>query len=244
VKALGKMIRVEARLFLREWLNPAFAIGLPTLLLVVFGSIGTMNQPDPDFGGLRFIDIWVPSLLVVTLAILGLQVLPGTLASYRESGILRRLSTTPVPPAYVLIAQLVVYLVAAALAVALLLAVGSLVFDVAPPADWGGFVLAWLLGTMATFGLGLLVASFARGSRTATAVGTLLFLLVMFFGGVYVPRQILPEFLQGVGEWLPPGVQALQDAWTGAGVDPWQMVTMAALALVFSAVAARTFRWE
>jgi ABC-2 type transport system permease protein len=244
VKALGKLIRMEGRLFLREWLNPAFAIGLPTLLLVVFGSIGTMNQPDPDLGGLRFIDIWVPSLLVITLAILGLQVLPGTLSSYRETGILRRLSTTPVPPAFVLIAQLVVYLIAAAFAVALLLAVGILGFDVPPPADWPGFVLAWLLGTMATFGLGLVVASFARGSRVATAVGTVLFLLVMFFGGVYVPRQILPDFLQRVGEWLPPGVQALQDAWTGVGVDPWQMVTMAALALVFSAVAARTFRWE
>jgi ABC-2 type transport system permease protein len=244
MKALGKMITVEAKLFLREWLNPLFAILLPTLLLVVFGSIGSMNQPDPNLGGLRFIDIWVPSLLVVTLAILGLQVLPGGLATYRERGILRRLSTTPVSPAYVLIAQLVVNLVVAALAVVLLMVVGLLAFDVRPPGDWPGFILAWLLGTSAVYALGLMVASFARGSRMATTVGTLLFLLVMFFGGVYVPRQLLPEGLARVGDWTPPGVQALQDAWAGVGPDPWQLVAMAAMTVVFSLIASRTFRWE
>ncbi len=41
-------------------------------------------------------------------AILGLISLPAALVSYRDQGILRRLSTTPVPPSWVLAGQLVI----------------------------------------------------------------------------------------------------------------------------------------
>ena len=104
---LTKMIGVETRLFSREpgvWL---LTILLPTMVLVIVGlMLGT--HPDPALGGRRWIDIFAPSMVVMTLAILGVNTLPARLVKYREKGVLRRLSTTPASPRSLLIAQLVV----------------------------------------------------------------------------------------------------------------------------------------
>jgi len=64
----------------------------------------------PGYGGLILFDAYVPIIMVLGLTMLGLLGLPGPLVSYRELGILRRLSTTPVPPSWLLAAQVVVQL--------------------------------------------------------------------------------------------------------------------------------------
>jgi ABC-2 type transport system permease protein len=47
-------------------------------------------------------------LIALVVAALGLSSLPTPLVSYREQGVLRRLSTTPLPPSWVLAAQLII----------------------------------------------------------------------------------------------------------------------------------------
>ncbi len=66
----------------------------------------------------------------------------------------------------------------------------------------------------------------------------------MFLGGVYVPRAALPEVLVRIGEFTPPGVQGLQDAWVGRGPQLGPLVAMAIFTVVGGVLAARTFRWE
>jgi ABC-2 type transport system permease protein len=72
----------------------------------------------------------------------------------------------------------------------------------------------------------------------------LVFQITMFAGGVYVPRFLLPDFLARIGEFMPPGVGALQDAWTGTGPRPAHLAAMAVIAITAGTVAARVFRWE
>jgi ABC-2 type transport system permease protein len=71
-----------------------------------------------------------------------------------------------------------------------------------------------------------------------------MYLLAMFFGGVYLPRFLLPDLLVRIGAYTPPGVQAIQDAWIGAGPNPLQLGVMAGTAVVAGTVAAKMFRWE
>ncbi len=66
----------------------------------------------------------------------------------------------------------------------------------------------------------------------------------MFFGGVYVPRELLPDLVVRIGDVTPPGVQALKDAWIGSGPHPLQLVAMASIAGVAGLAASRLFRWE
>ena len=79
--------------------------------------------------------MFVPSLIVITIGTLGIQTLPIRLATYREKGILRRLSTTPAHPLRLLAAQLVIYMVTAVIALGLLVVVANVAFGVPLPAQ-------------------------------------------------------------------------------------------------------------
>ena len=173
-------------------------------------------EPDPTLGGQRWLDLFVPSLLVITLGTLGIQTLPIRLATYREKGVLRRLSTTPAHPSRLLAAQLVIYSVTSVVAMVLLVIVGNVAFGIPLPGHPVAFLVAFLLGMTSLFAIGLLVAAVAPSNRVATAVAIPMFFAVMFLGGVYFPRVMLPEILVRIGDYTPPGVQGLQDAWLGS----------------------------
>ena len=59
------------------------------------------------------------------------------------------------------------------------------------------------------FALGLLVAAVAPTTGAATAIVLPMFFAVMFLGGVYLPRWLLPDVLVRIGDFTPPGVQGL-----------------------------------
>lgn len=242
--ALMTLTRTEAKLFLRDPMTVLIAVLLPAAVLTGLGAVPALREPADVFGGLRFIDYFAPSLLAVSIAVLGLQTLPTGLASYREKGVLRRFSTTPMSPAAVLVVQLLITVTTAAVATVFMVGVAVLVFDVPFPRHPVGFLLAFVLGTAAVFALGLIVAAVAPRARVATGIGTVLFMLTMFFAGVYLPKYLLPDAIVRIGEFVPPGIGAFQGAWVGDGADPVQLAAMAVIALVATAVAARFFRWE
>jgi ABC-2 type transport system permease protein len=242
MNALAKLTATELKLSLRSPMWLILGVLFPSVVLLAVGMIPGMDEPYE--GGPRFIDVWAPSLIVLTVTMLGLQTMPVHLASYREKGILRRLATTPVSPANLLIAQVAINALITVVGTVLLLVVGGIVFDIPGPQDPLGFLLAFILGTGSVFGLGVLAAALARTSRTASALAMIAYFPIMFLGGVYLPRQFMPELVKRVGEFTPPGVQALQDAWTGAGPQPVQLIVLAAFAAVIGFLAARSFRWE
>jgi hypothetical protein len=59
---------------------------------VILGSIPELPEVDPGLGGLRTIDVYVPTLVLVALIVGGLQAMPPVITGYRERGILRRMS--------------------------------------------------------------------------------------------------------------------------------------------------------
>ena len=94
------------------------------------------------------------------------------------------------------------------------------------------------------FALGLLVAAVAPTSGVANAMIWPIFIAVMFLGGVYLPRWLLPEAVVKIGDFTPPGVQAMLDAWLGTAPQLLPLVIMAAITVVAGTAAARLFRWE
>jgi len=103
---------------------------------------------------------------------------------------------------------------------------------------------AFLLGMGSLFAIGLLVAALAPSNRVATAVAIPMFFIVMFLGGVYLPRVYLPDILVKIGDFTPPGVQGLQDAWLGTVPQVAPLLGMGLLTLVVGVLAVRLFRWE
>jgi ABC-2 type transport system permease protein len=247
---------VEARLFLREPGAVIFGVLCPTVVVLVLGAIPTLREPSQEYDGARFVELWAPSALVLGIGIVALQNIASVLATYRETGVLRRLSTTPVHPAQLLLAQLIVASIAVAAAGALLVGSAWLVLDVPLPRHPGTFVVAFGVGFGAVLALGALVAAVAPNARVAGGLATLVYLVVMFAGGVFLPRFLMPDALVRLGDFTPPGVQGLLTAWSGdpavlATVDAGggapqavQLAVMAGVAAVAGLAAARLFRWE
>jgi len=241
--AFRALVVSEAKLLFRDPVTWLAAVVLPSVILLIFGGIFSA-EPDTTLGGPRWVELFVPSLVVITVGTLGIQTLPQRLATYREKGILRRLATTPVHPAGLLAAQLVLYAATSVVALLLLIAVAYVRFDVPLPRDLPGYVAAFLLGMTSLFAVGLLLAAVAPSARAATAIAIPLFFAVMFLGGVYMPRALLPEIVQRIGEFTPPGVPALTDAWLGTTPELAPLAAMALGTLVVGALATRLFRWE
>jgi ABC-2 type transport system permease protein len=159
---------------------------------------------------------------------------------------LRRLSATPVRPAAVLLAKMIVWLATVLVSVTLVITVSRLAFHVPLPVKLGWFVLSVALGVAALFALGLLVAAVAPTSRAAAGLGWLLFFPNMFLAGVYFPTDQMSHTLQVVGDYAPLGaaLHAVRQAWMGQDPRPLYLGIMAAWAAAAGLAAARFFRWE
>jgi ABC-2 type transport system permease protein len=243
---LAQLTRVELRLFLRERVGPIWGIGLPVLLLVIFGAIPAFKKVNPGYEGLTVLDAYVPILITMSLALLALIAMPTALVNYRERGVLRRLQTTPAGPVRVLSAQLVVNFTMAVLTLIILLLVSRFAYSVPLPRQFGGWVLSAIFAMAALFALGLFVASVGTTTRAAAAIGAILFYPLMFFSGLWLPIPSMPSVLQHISHATPLGAawEAFQRADLGNWPSALALVTMAAWAIVFGAAAARFFRWE
>lgn len=246
MNGLTKMTWNEVRLFLREPFSLFFTVLFPTLLIVFLGNIPGFRDPNPGLGGRSAIDLYVPISITLSLALLALTTLPTYVGNYRVKGILRRLAVTPTPPARLLLAQLLTNLLMAIVAGGLLIAVARLVFDVALPQQIVGYIVAFILAAAALFTLGLFVAALAPSGRAASSIGMVLYLPIMFFAGLWIPREAMSDSLRHISDFTPlgAGVQALQDAANGTWPQPLHLAVMAGYVILFSVAAARFFRWE
>jgi ABC-2 type transport system permease protein len=246
--AMTQLIITELKLFTRgrSLVGLAAGAGVPLLLMIVFGGIHSFNTPVKRFGGLTTLDVYVPILLVFALGLLSLVAMPATLASYRELGYLRRLKITPAGPLRVLIAELAVKLVVVVATVIVLLAVAKGGYGVAMPRQIGAFIVTGVLAAAALMAAGLFISAVAPSSGVARGLGAVLFYLMMFFAGLWLPIQIMPRVLQHISHATPLGaaVPALQNATQGQWPGWLPLVTMAAYAVAFGLAAARFFRWE
>ena len=107
----------------------------------ILGSISSVQQPSARRGGLSAFELYIPILISFSIGVLALTYLPGPLVSYREQGILRRLSTTPVPAFWVLAAQFVVQACLMLIAVFLLIGVSVAGYGAIAPRNPGGWAV-------------------------------------------------------------------------------------------------------
>jgi len=246
MRIFAKLTLTELKLFLREPMAAFFVLLFPTLLVVILGSIPAFREPTDDLGGARVIDLYVGIAVVLTLAMVAIQVTPAVLATYRERGVLRRLATTPVSPLKLLGAQMAVNALCAVVSTALVLAVGRLAFDVRLAEQFAGFVLAFLLTAAGVLAIGLFVAAVVPSGKAGNSVGTLLFFPLMFFAGLWTPREVMPGVLQRIADFTPLGAgeRALNDAMTGSWPNLLSATVLLGYVAVFGFFAVRSFRWS
>jgi ABC-2 type transport system permease protein len=240
-----RLLKMEFKLYFRDIAAVIFGILLSPVILLILGSIPAFREPNPDLGGKTVIALYVPIMLAMAIAMVAVSTMPVAVAVYRERGILRRLATTPVRPHELLIAQAAAHFTALLIGAVLVIGIGRLAFDVDLPGNPVAFVLAFVLCCAALFGFGLALAGTGK-SKLAQGLGSAVFFPMMFFAGLWVPREAMPETLRGIGDFTPlgAGVGALQDASSG----DWPQLLHVGVLVGYTAIAwllaTRYFRWS
>ncbi|HHX83830.1 MAG TPA: ABC transporter permease [Actinomycetales bacterium] len=244
--AHAAVLRTEARLFGREWGSLFWILLFPTALLCILGAIPGFRRDDPALGGMSVIDLYVPTAILLSMIMAAIMAMPPVVFAYRESGVLRRLGTTPVGASSILLAQVALHTAAVVGSSILALVVGRLAFGTPFPHSWSGYVLAYLLTLVAAFSIGAALTALSPTGRVGTAVGTVVFFVAMFTSGVWLPVQAMPEALREVLAWTPlsAAAEAMTQAVDGGFPDPVHLLVIAVWGAVLSFVAVRTFRWE
>lgn len=242
---LAALLKVQAKLSLREPYALGLGVGLPTILLVLFGFISRNVPGNVGGSGLTVIDLYVPTLMVISFVAIAIS-LPNTLVKDREVGWLRRISTTPVHPSRLLAAQLILNLVLAATAIVILVVGGTAVFGAPLSVSIPFFIISVALAIAEIFALGLLVAALARTQTIASAVGGVLFFGLMFLSGLWVQPVQVGAPLRDIMWYSPSGAaeRAVLYSVFHAAPPVTTLLALIGYALVFTVVAIRYFRWE
>ncbi len=248
-RVLAALTVSEGRLYLREPSAVFFGLFFPVVLLLALGLL--MPWADEPFGEgpvlsqITAITGYTPIVLALAIGTVAYTTLPPTMGMYREKGVLRRLSTTPLPPSRLLVAQLLVNLAMLVVATTLAVLGGAVVLGVGMPKDLGVTLLAFVVGAAASMAVGLLIAALAPTAGASTGAGMLVYMTSLFFAGVWFPLPLMPEVVRTISQFTPLGAasQALAAGWYEGTFPALELAVMGAWTVVMVPLAAKLFRW-
>lgn len=243
IRAIAALAALELRLTARRGENVLVTLVIPVAVLLFFAGTSLVPGTRTDVVGHL-----LPGSIALTIIASGLVSLGIATGYERSYGVLKRLGGAPLPRWGLIAAKVTAVLVLALVQAGILIAVASLTLDWRPGAGWSPIllVIAIVLGTLAFAGLGLLLAGTLRAEATL-ALANLLFLAFLMLGGIVLPVDQLPPFLQPAAAILP--ATALADL-LRAALDPGGRATaepvliLVGWALAASVLAARRFRWD
>jgi ABC-2 type transport system permease protein len=218
-------LRSEQLVFWRSREAAFFIFLFPLLLFLLLGSVysGKFEGVLVGYG-------------CANTAFAGLAI---QLVLRRESGILKRLRSTPLPPATYIAAILASTLIVFALQTLALFLLGRALYGTPFPSDIGSFVATIVIGAAVFAALGTATASVIRSAEGSSAVVNFILLPMAFLSGAFGPTEGYPAVLRAIGDVLPltyfvklvnavylhgdgvwsqPGALAILAAWGVAGL--------------------------
>jgi ABC-2 type transport system permease protein len=247
---------VEVKSFFRDKMAVAFIFGLPSILLVLLGSI---FGGQAAARGVTVGQLFTAGMIAGGIMSTSFQYLAIGVATERESGMLKRLSGTPMPPAAYFAGKIVQVLVCTVSESVLLMAVGMLFYHLhlpTSPGRWWTFAWVFVLASAACALLGIAVSSVPRSAASATPVVTLPFLVLQFISGVYVPSNSVPGWMRDIAsffplKWMAQGMRSAFLPSQAAALEPahsWEHGRTALVLAIWIAgglvLCAKTFRWQ
>ena len=238
-------LRNQQRLYWRSRESAFFTFMLPILFLVLLGSVYGDREID-GVKGASFLLAGMLGYAVIATAFAGLAI---NLVLRRESGVLKRVRGTPLPPGTYLAATIVSTLIAIGLQTVAQLLIGRYALGATLPQAPGSFALALLVGTASFAALGVAVTAIVRSGEGSSAVITAIYLPMTFISGAFFSPDTMPAFLRAIADvlpltyllrWLRASLvdgESVADQWTA-------LVVLLLWGAAGVAVALRTFAWE
>jgi len=247
LRGLWNLTWLEIKIFVREPLGVFATIGIPVLVLVVMGRV-IGSRPPAVLAANTLVRVGVPVFVCIMIAINAVLSLVTIISIYREGGILKRLRATPLRPQTILAAHVIVKLLLTAATLMLMVLAGKRYYPVDVPVPVVSFTIALLVTTVSILSIGFLIASLVPTARFAQPVGAFILYPMIALSGLFVPIASLPPVLQTPAQVMPLtyAVSLLEGIWRG---DAWSahagdLVALAIVFVVCTALSAKMFRWE
>jgi ABC-2 type transport system permease protein len=167
----------------------------------------------------------------------------------KKMGILRRLHTTPLRVWQYFLSTMMGQAVTGVLSIGVMFAVAKAVFGLDPVGSVVQFFIFVALGIILILGIGLALGGWAKNERQVAPLGNIIVFPMMFLTGVFFPRFLMPQWLQGITTYMPltPVIDGarmiLTEGKTLIDLGP-QLLVMAVWFVIIYAIAFRVFRWE
>ncbi len=245
---LARQIRYEQKLYWRSPSSAVFTFAFPILLLVIFASLNVGNRIRA-LGGINYNQYYVPGIVAFGVISACYSQLAISLCFRRDSGALKRIRGTPLPPWIFMAGAIGSSLVVSAILVVLTTLVGVSFYDVTFPGRYAALVLTLATGAFCFCALGLAVSAMIPVATASPAIvnGTLFPLL--FISGTFFPVEST-SLLGRIAGLFPirpfiHAVFAVFDPRTrGSGIAPEGLLVMLVWGVVALVMALRTWRWE
>jgi ABC-2 type transport system permease protein len=191
-------LRSEQLVFWRSREAAFFIFLFPLLLFVLLGSVYTGK-----IYGVPAAEALLAGLVGYGCANTAFAGLAIQLVIRREYGILKRVRSTPLPPATYIAALLVSTLIVFALQTVVLFLMGRALYGTPFPTDIGSLVVTIVIGAAVFAALGTATASVIRSAEGSSAVVNFILLPMAFLSGAFGPTHHYPQFLRAIGDVLP-----------------------------------------
>ncbi|MEN8655605.1 ABC transporter permease [Streptomyces sp. 21So2-11] len=248
MSAYAALSQAGYRAYTRDKTTLFFTFAFPLLFLVVFGLI--FHGQTVEQSGKPYINYIAPGVLswgIGNAAVFGVGFV---LMQWRRDDILRLIRMTPTRVSSVLASRYVLALGIGAVQAVLFVAVALLPsFGLELASSWPLALPVLVLGITGFLAIGVIVGSYAKTPEAVAAVANCLMLPMAFLSGSFFPLDAMPDWMQTLSQALPlrylnDGISAALTGDGSTGDIAFACGVLAAFALVFGAVALRTFRWS
>jgi ABC-2 type transport system permease protein len=233
------------------WRNPAavfFTVMFPVVLLLIFATVFSGKTIDVD-GGIEITAYYVPAIITLSVISATMQSLAMSLVIAREDGRLKRGRGTPMPAWVFIAGRIGNSIVVALLMLALIAALGRLLYGVAIP--WGeapAILITLIVGAASFSCLGIALTAAIPSQDAAAPIVNALLLPLYFLSGIFIPDDELPDGVINFANHFPirDFFQAFFNAYLPggqSGLDWGNLAVVAIWGVAGLLLAVRFFRW-
>jgi ABC-2 type transport system permease protein len=245
---VGHQFRYDQKAF---WRNPAsvfFTVMFPVILLLIFATIFGDQTVEVRGGHIDTDAYYVPAIISLSIISATMQSLAMSLVIAREDGRLKRSRGTPMPPWVFIAGRIGNSIVTAILMMALLAAIGGLVYGVHFPFDRiPALLIVLVIGAASFCCLGIALTAAIPTQDAAAPIVNALLLPLYFLSGVFIPDDQLPSGVIGFADVFPIRhfFEAFFNAYVPGGVAiAWgDLLIVAIWGVGGLLLAVRFFRW-
>lgn len=249
VALIAHQFRFDQKVF---WRNPAsvfFTVLFPLIFLFIF--VGIFGNDQIEAVGVNTATYYVPAIFTLAVISATAQSLAIRLTTDRESGLLKRVRGTPLPPWVFIAGRVGNSLVISVLMVVLVGGIGAVFWDVEVPTTTLPAVAVTLaVGAFCFSCIGFALAAVIPSEEAAPAITNAALLPLYFISGIFIPDGEIPSGVLSLADLFPVRhfFEAFFVAWdpgtTGSGLEFGDLAVVAAWGVAALVVAVSLFRWE